>query len=129
MKTIFLGLLVLWITAGCVQSPVIDRNAAVPEFTADEVVVYVRTGCPYCERALELIMDEGYIPDIRNVTESKAVFQELVTISHAYFPDKPMIVPVILLNNRVLRGFNQQSILELLNAQPISDPDNYAYCE
>lgn len=129
MKKIVLGLLVLWITVGCVQRPVIDRNAAVPQFTVDEVVVYVRTGCPYCERALELIMDEGFIPDIRNVSESKEIFQELAIISNAYFPSKPMIVPVIVLNSRMLRGFNQQSIMELLNAQPISDPDNIAYCE
>lgn len=129
MKKIFLSLLVLLVTVGCMQRPVIDRNAAMPKFAVDDVVVYVRTGCPYCERALELIMDEGFIPDIRNVTESKETFQELAVISSAYFPDKPMIVPVIILNSRVLRGFNQHSILELLNGQPISDPDNFAYCE
>lgn len=129
MKKFFAVFLALWMTLGCVHAPSVDRNAAPPRFAQDEVVVYVRSGCPYCERALELIMDKGVFPDVRNVTENAEFFKELVTLSHSYFSGRQIIVPVIALNGRVLRGYNPHSILELLNGQPISDPDNFAYCE
>jgi glutaredoxin len=122
-------MLALLIMAGCTRIPVIDPNAPVPEFADNELVVYTRLGCPYSEKALELVIDEGFNPDIRNVTESVQALQELVTISREFFPGKEIIVPLLIYNGNYLRGFNRQSILELLHEHPISNPEDYAYCE
>ncbi len=42
------------------------------------IIVYVKTGCPWCIGVLNLLKEKGVKYEERNVTESKAFMDEMV---------------------------------------------------
>ncbi|KIH75538.1 Glutaredoxin [Geoalkalibacter ferrihydriticus] len=129
MKSFLALFICLLLVAGCARPPAADLSVKVPQIASDEVVVYVRTGCPYCELTLDVIFEQGYVPESRNVTEDRQAYQELRAIYREYFSQEEIIVPVIGKNQRFVRGFNRQSIVELLRDAAVTDPDDYLFCD
>ena len=129
MKAIFCCLTALLILAACAGLPPADPEVRAPVLSPDEVILYIRTGCPYCEQALETIEDQGIVPETRNVTEDRRAYQELLAIYRQHFPGEGLIVPVIGMNGRYLRGFNRESFGGLLNGRSVANPDEYEFCE
>ena len=114
--------------AGCAALPPADPSVGVPPVPEGEVVVYFRDGCPYCAHTLDILADALVVPHIRNITTSRQAYQELLAIHRVHFPDREPIVPVILTSQDILRGYNAQSLNELLAGEEISDRENHQSC-
>lgn len=114
--------------AGCTTLPPADPNIRVPQVPEGEVFVYVRDGCPYCAHTLDILADALIVPHLRNITTSRQAYQELLAIHRVHFPEQEPIVPVILTHQDILRGYNAQSLNELLAGEEISDRENHQSC-
>jgi len=122
-------LLVLVFLAGCTGLPPVDPSVKSSDLPGDAVVVYIRTGCPYCEQTLDLLLQNGVAPEIRNVSQERKAYQELQAIYREHFPGEGIIVPVLVKSRTYLRGFNRQSIIELVNHSQATNREDYEFCD
>lgn len=93
------------------------RPAAVPPAPAGaaagnrhEVVVYVRTGCSFCQEAREFFAARGVPVRERNVAADRSALVEMLDIHVRWFPDEEPLVPLIVIGGRVVRGFDRQEV-------------------
>lgn len=104
--------LVIASLAGC--GPV--RPAPVPAFPAaaavnrPAVTVYVRSGCSFCQEAREFFAARGVPVRERNVAADRSALVEMLDIHVRRFPDEEPIVPLIVIGDRPLSGFDQQKV-------------------
>jgi glutaredoxin len=122
-------LLVFAFLAGCSGLPPADLSVKAPSTPEDVVVVYIRTGCPFCEQTLELLRQNEVVPEVRDVSRDRTAYQELRAIYREHFPGEGVIVPVLAKNRTYLRGFNRQSIIELVNHSRVTPREDYESCE
>ncbi len=122
-------LVVCLLLCGCARAPAGDLNGHVPDHLPETVIVYVRTGCPYCGQALDSLAHHGVVPLVRNASRDRSAYLELQTLYREHFPGQEMIVPVIGKRGTYLRGFNRFSIEELLYDLPLSDPEDFDFCD
>ena len=74
-----------------------------------KVVIYSTPTCPYCKRAKDYLSQKG-IPYVdRNVAQDRDATQEMIQKSGQ------MSVPVIIIDNEVVVGFNQALLDKLLS--------------
>ncbi len=45
------------------------------------IIIYTKTGCPWCHAALEWLTSKGYTFEERNVTENPSYMEELETVT------------------------------------------------
>lgn len=74
-----------------------------------KVVIYSTPTCPYCKRAKDYFTRKGLKYTDFNVAQDKAKAQEMIQKSGQ------MGVPVIIVDNEVVVGFNQGLIDRLLS--------------
>lgn len=74
-----------------------------------EVVIYSTPTCPYCKRAKEYLSRQGISYTEHNVAIDREAAKEMVKRSGQ------MGVPVILVDEEVIVGFNQTRIDKLLS--------------
>lgn len=104
--------LVIASLAGC--GPV--RPAPAPAFPAaaavnrPAVTVYVRSGCSFCQEAREFFAARGVPVRERNVAADRSALVEMLDIHVRRFPDEEPIVPLIVIGDRPLSGFDQQKV-------------------
>ena len=65
-----------------------------------EVVIYTKTGCPYCAAAMKDYTDRGIAFKEINVTDRPEVVPEVLKLTGG-----ERIVPVIVQDGRVTKGF------------------------
>jgi glutaredoxin len=128
-NSLCLWLLLFALLAGCTRLPPADLSVQSPLVPADAMIVYVRTGCPYCEQTLDLLMQSEVVPEVRNVSQDRQAYQELLAIHREHFPGEPIIVPVLVNHRAFLRGFNPQSILELVNHSQVNQRGDIEFCD
>lgn len=121
-------LLLLW-SAGCSSLPTVDHSVKSPLLSADSIVVFTRSGCPFCAETLELLQELGETPLVRDVSHDALAYQELLAIYREQFPGAKVIVPLIGKNNNYVSGFSRRPLLELLNNAPIGTPDAFDACD
>ena len=122
-------LLICAFLAGCSRLPPADLSVKAPSVPEDVMVVYIRTGCPFCEQTLDLLRQNGVVPEVRDVSRDRTAYQELQAIYREHFPGEGVIVPVLVKNQTYLRGFNRPSILELVNHSRVTHREDYEACE
>jgi glutaredoxin len=122
-------LVVIALLAGCTKLPPADMSVQPPIVPDDAVIVYVRTGCPYCEQTLDLLLQREVLPEVRNVGQDRQAYQELLAIHREHFPGEPIIVPVLVQHRTYVRGFNPQSILELVNHSQVNQRKDIEFCD
>lgn len=104
--------LVMACLAGCGSG----RQAPAPAFPAAAAVgrpvvtVYVRTGCSFCQEAREFFAARGVPVRERNVAADRSALVEMLDIHVRRFPDDEPIVPLIVIGDRALSGFDQQEV-------------------
>ena len=74
-----------------------------------KVVIYSTPTCPYCKRAKDYLSQERISYVEHNVSEDKDAVKELIQKSGQ------MGVPVILIDDEVVVGFNQTLLDKLLS--------------
>ncbi len=73
-----------------------------------KVVIYSTPTCPYCKRAKDYFTQKGIAYTDYNVAEDREKAKEMIQKS------KQMGVPVIIVDDEVLVGFNQAKLDSLL---------------
>ncbi len=73
-----------------------------------EVIVYSTPTCPYCKRVKDYLTRKGVSFSDYNVAEDREKAKEMIDKS------KQMGVPVIVVDNDVVVGFNQSKLDSLL---------------
>lgn len=98
--------------AGCTPArpavPPVPSGAAAEN--RHEVVVYVRTGCSFCQEAREFLAARGVPVRERNVAADRSALVEMLDIHVRRFPDEEPLVPLIVIGDRVVRGFDRQEV-------------------
>jgi len=74
-----------------------------------KVTVYSTPTCPYCKRAKDYLTQKGVPFTDYNVSEDREKAREMIQKS------KQMGVPVIVVDNDVIVGFNQAKLDEILS--------------
>ena len=74
-----------------------------------KVVVYSTPTCPYCKRAKDYLSQKGISYAEHNVAEDKDKAQEMIQKSGQ------MSVPVIIIDNEIVVGFDQSLLDKLLS--------------
>ncbi|MRR38714.1 glutaredoxin family protein [bacterium] len=74
------------------------------------VTVYVRTGCSFCQEAREFFAAKGVPVRERNVVTDRSALVEMLDIHVRRFPDEEPIVPLIVIGDRAVSGFDQQEV-------------------
>ena len=74
-----------------------------------KVTVYSTPTCPYCKRAKDYLTQKGVPFTDYNVAEDREKAREMIQKS------KQMGVPVIVVDNDVIVGFNQAKLDEILS--------------
>ncbi len=75
---------------------------------AKKVTIYSTPTCPYCKRAKDYLTQKGIPFTDFNVAEDRAKAKEMIEKS------KQMGVPVIVVGDDVITGFNQAKLDSLL---------------
>ena len=75
-----------------------------------KVVIYATPTCPYCRRAKEYFSQKGIAFTDYNVAEDRDKAKEMIDKSGQ------MGVPVIMIDDEIVVGFNQARIDELLSS-------------
>jgi len=75
---------------------------------AKKVTIYSTPTCPYCKRAKDYLTQKGIAFTDFNVAEDRAKAKEMIEKS------KQMGVPVIVVGDDVIIGFNQAKLDSLL---------------
>ena len=73
-----------------------------------KVIVYSTPTCPYCKRVKDYLTQKGVAFSDYNVAEDREKAKEMIDKS------KQMGVPVIVIDNDVVVGFNQAKLDSLL---------------
>lgn len=82
------------------------------------VVLYMRPDCPYCRQALELLIKRG-VPFVeRDVTHDRRSYNELLEIYRQRLPDRTVLVPLLLIGDTAVGGFDEEEIDAALKAMP-----------
>lgn len=112
IATVPAAILVAALVGGCVASwptvPPASPNAAAVEKPL--VTVYVRTGCSFCQEAREFFAARGVPVRERNVAADRSALVEMLDIHVRRFPDDEPIVPLIVIGDRALSGFDRQEV-------------------
>lgn len=104
--------LVMACLAGCVSGRQAPASAfpVASAVNRPAVTVYVRTGCSFCQEAREFFAARGVPVRERNVAADRNALVEMLDIHVRRFPDEEPIVPLIVIGNRAMSGFDQQEV-------------------
>ncbi len=91
---------------------------SVPSPADDLPILYVKTGCPWCEEAIQALDDNGVGYHLRNVTENREHFAEMRRKSNQ---DK---APVLDWHGQVLADFGAEELYPFLRAQNVKLEDS-----
>jgi glutaredoxin 3 len=81
--------------------------------TSGSMILYVKTGCPWC-RLAEVYLDErGYKYERINVRQDRAAFDELKRISGQTY------TPTLVIGGQVLSDFGPDQLAEFLKEHSI----------
>ena len=109
----------LLVAGGCSHPAAASRPAEliVP---AGTVVVYTRSGCPYCRQAREFLVRSG-VPFVeRNVERDPAAREELLVLYRQRLPGARVIVPLVVNGDQAVSGFDEEELAELLRHDPLA---------
>jgi len=76
-------------------------------------VLYVKTGCPWCEEARNFLMGHGIGHRERNVTEDPAAFKEMIDLSNQ------SKAPTLNWHGDVLADFGVEELTEFLHQHDV----------
>ncbi|HEX2100180.1 MAG TPA: glutaredoxin family protein [Candidatus Synoicihabitans sp.] len=81
-------------------------------------ILYVKTGCPWCDQAIEILDERGVGYQLRNVSDDRAQFSEMKRKSGQ---DK---APVLDWHGRILADFGPDELYPFLRAQNVKLEDS-----
>ena len=96
--------------AGLTASPGIAGEGA------PVTVMYVRSGCSFCQEAREFFAARGLPVRERNVVDDRGALVEMLDIHVRRFPDREPLVPLIVIGDQVVSGFDPQEVEAALAA-------------
>ena len=79
-----------------------------PDYSSDQVILYATAWCGYCKKTRELLAENNipyYEYDIEKSKEGKEQHKQLGGTG----------IPLLLINGKVIKGYNPKKIITLLN--------------
>lgn len=73
-----------------------------------DIIIYSSNTCPHCQSAKKYLQDKGYVFTDKNVQEDKTFRRELIDKGYRG-------VPVIVIDNVEIVGFDKEKINQLLH--------------
>jgi alkyl hydroperoxide reductase subunit F len=111
---ILLCIMTVLTAAGCSSLPKkSEQSVRAPQ--AGTVAMYTRPGCPYCRQAKEYLTTLGIAVDERDISKDRQAQAELGAIYGRQLKGQRPIVPVLLVGDRVLAGFDPEELKEALD--------------
>jgi glutaredoxin len=86
-----------------------------PDLPADVAVVYSKPGCPYCREAIRFLNASGMRTEIRDVTQDRRAYEEMLAIYQRRLPGEKVIVPLIAVGGQFVSGFDSDDLTEVLH--------------
>jgi thioredoxin reductase (NADPH) len=72
-----------------------------------QAVVWSKNGCPYCDRAKELLGGSGIKYEEHNISDSDELRTQLLETLEKVAPDSPKTVPQIFLDGEYVGGYRE----------------------
>jgi glutaredoxin len=69
--------------------------------------MFIKSGCPFCRRAVNHCKAKGIIPDIVQVTNIKETVNKLKRDSRIHTNKEVTTVPIIFVNEKYIGGSNE----------------------
>jgi glutaredoxin len=109
-------LLLLSLLAGTGCSTPRQQGASIRIPREGTVVLFSRSGCPYCSQAREYLKTRNVHLDERDISTDRQALQELATLYEGKLKGERQLVPVLLVGDRVLVGFDEEELADALAA-------------
>lgn len=114
-----LCLLPLLVWTGCSAVPV-QPEPSVRAPQPGTVAIYTRPGCPYCRQAMEYLSLRGIAVEVRDISSDRRARQELSSLYGSRLKGERPMVPVLMLGEHLLVGFDEEELAEALATwQPV----------
>lgn len=114
LTALLLFILTLLTGAGCSSLPtMVATSIRAPQQGA--VAIYTRPECPYCQQAKEYLTTRGIAVDERDISKDRQAQAEFGAIYERQLKGQRPVVPVLLLGERVLAGFDPDELKEALD--------------
>ena len=97
-----------------------SNSMTTPKITSVEnlPILYVKTGCPWCNEAIRFLTDNGVSYREKNVTEDAAAFEEMKTKS------KQTKAPVLDWQGHILADFGEDELVPFLRKRNVKFEDS-----
>jgi glutaredoxin 3 len=82
------------------------------------LILYVKTGCPWCTNAEEYLDRQGYEYERVDVQQDRAAFDEMKRVSGQTY------APTLVIGEKVLADFGPEELEQFLREQPAPGPKN-----
>ncbi len=79
-----------------------------PRAQPEKLIIYSTPTCPYCKQAKEFFKEKNIAYEEKDVASDSVARQEMIEKS------KQMGVPVIMLHNEIMVGFNREALTKWL---------------
>jgi glutaredoxin 3 len=86
--------------------------------TQSALILYVKTGCPWCTNAEEYLDRQGYEYERVDVQQDRAAFDEMKRVSGQTY------APTLVIAEKVLADFSPEELEQFLREQPAPRPKN-----
>ncbi len=81
--------------------------------SAQKLVLYVKTWCPWCVRAKSLLDSKGYLYNEIDVEEDEAFYDEMIRLSGQ------RLTPTLVVGDKILPDFGPDELLAFLEKHQI----------
>jgi glutaredoxin len=92
---------------------ILTKNKIVMKRKTESLLLYVKTGCPWCRMAEDYLRNRGYHYERVDVRQDRAGFDELKRISGQ------TLTPTLAWENSVLADFGPKDLEEFLEAHNV----------
>jgi glutaredoxin 3 len=86
--------------------------------TQSALILYVKSGCPWCTNAEEYLDRQGYEYERVDVQQDRAAFDEMKRVSGQTY------APTLVIAEKVLADFGPEELEQFLREQPAPRPKN-----
>ncbi len=81
--------------------------------TQRKIEIYVKTGCPWCNGVLEYFRENSIEHEVKNVTESRELYDEMVELSGQ------TKAPVVVIDGHMIADTDREAVAKYLEDNPV----------
>jgi glutaredoxin len=110
-----LVMLSLTLSQGCHRGAAGNASTGCLSSPRSLVTIYTRPGCPFCREAKSYLAGRGVSFCERDIEQEPAAMVEMYALYQKRLPGEEVIVPLLLIGDRLISGFEKTEIDRALN--------------